>query len=403
MPGAVLADEVPASPAVVPPAPAASGYPAAEADPPAAVVTPATIAAWNDDVSDVDKLRTPSSPAFVILGVSPTEIQHPTTPTDVAIALGGLVRGGDLTVPQNAAIEIAPYWLVPHRKLTFEGYRDEKLLRPLRTLSLSIATVQSQRTDSSNPAAPVMHTDADIGLGFRTMLLQWGAEDACTASIKKNTAIISQGMVFTDAEMREAAGAGNLGSETRDKQIAEINARKKAALEAAISNRKQLQSSKDICGPLAASTTGFSLDLAGALDLRALDSKLTQADTSLAGYGLWTTLSYDASDFSAIAVARIRSQQDAGTMTTGKLLDGGLRGIFKRNTYALSAEGLIRRDLSNGAHATTYKVDLGVEYKMTDVTWLSITFGKGFAFASGDAASWFSLANLQWSFGKPSF
>jgi hypothetical protein len=383
VPSAAFADPAPAAPP-----PAASG-PAAP-----------TIAAWADEVSDVDKLRTPDSPAFVILGASPTEIQHPTTPRDVAIALGGLVSDGNLGIPKNAAIEIAPYWLVPHPDLTVETYRGETWWRPVRTLSFSIATTQSQRTDTSNPAAPVTHTDADIGLGFRTMLYQWGAEDACTRSAKENAAIKSQGMLFTDAQNEELAAVGPPAKSGpwKDKRD-EIDERNRKAAEA---NLAKLQ--KDTtCLALAGSTTGFSLALAGALDVHALDARLTQSGTSLAGYGLWASMAYDSTLFSAIALVRILSQQDASTMTNGKLLDAGLRGIYKQKSYGLSAEGLIRRDLSNGAHATTYKLDLAVEYKMTDDTWLSVSFGKGFTIMPGEAGSWFSLANLQWSFGKQSF
>jgi hypothetical protein len=416
MPRAVLANVVPNSPPASPPAQSARGSQAADAPQPAGAPQPAdapqpsapvaaapAVEAWDADVSDVDKLRTPDSPAFVILGASPTEIQHPTTPTDVAIALGGLVSGGDLSVAKDVAIEVAPYWLWPHPTLTLEKYRDETLLRPLRTLSLSIATTQSQRTDNSNPAAPVTHTDADIGFGLRTMLFQWGAEDACTQSAKDNAAIVSQGMLLTASEQQTLSSAGTVDSEPWQKKRDEIEQQKKATVEAATSNLKKLKN--NTCLALAASTTGFSIDLAGAVDVHAVDAKLTQSATSLASYGLWANVSYDSTRFSAIAVARIRSQQeqDATTMTTGKLFDGGLRGIYKRQTYGFSAEGLIRRDLSNGTHATTYKLDLAVEYKMTDATWLSVTLGKGFALPSGDAGSWFSLANLQWSFGKPSF
>lgn len=396
VPRAVLADVASGSPSASPPVQTVPGSQAATAAPPAAsVAAEPAVQAWDAEVSDIDKLRTPDSPAFVILGASPTEIQHPTTPRDVAIALGGVVTGGNLSIPKDVAIEIAPYWLLGHPTLTPDKYRDEALLRPLRTLSFSIATTQSQRTDSSNPAAPVMHTDADIGLGFRTMLFQWGAEDPCTQSAKANAAMTSDTMVLDRAESLELASAGTFDSvKWRDKR-AEILALKKAAVE------KKLKT--PTCFALASSTIGFSVDLAGAIDVHAVDAKLTQSGTSFVGYGLWANMAYDSTRFSAIAVARISSQQDASTMTTGKLLDGGLRGIYKQKAYGLSAEGLVRRDLSNGAHATTYKLDLAVEYKMTDDTWLSVTLGKGFAFASGDTASWFSLANLQWSFGKPSF
>lgn len=362
---------------------------------PAATADPA-VETWDAEVSDVDKFRTPDAPAFEILGAAPTEIQHPTTPTELAIALGGIVSGGDLSIPRSLAIEVAPYWLVPHPGLTVDAYRRENLLRPLRTLSLSIATTQTQRSDAADPS--VKHTDADVGVGFRTMLLQWGAEDPCTAAAREFADVVNRGMLFSAAEQQELAGAGAPGSEAWNARRVQIEQRKQAAITAAEAALKKLQS--DTCLALAASTTGFSLDLAGAIDVHAADARLTQAATSLAGYALWTNLAYDTSRFSGIAVARITERRDA--MPSRQLLDAGLRGIFKQKNYGISAELLVRR-IRGDAADTTYRADLGVEYKLTGDTWLSVTLGRGFALAPGDAGAWFSLANLQWSFGKPSF
>src|SRR5262245_30927052 len=105
-----------------------------------AAAEPPEFLEWASQVPDFDKLNTADAPAFVVLGVAPTEIQRPSTPRALAVSLGSLVTGGGSTfnVPKDIAIEFAPYWLFPHRQLSITGYRDDWLLRPLRTLSLSI-------------------------------------------------------------------------------------------------------------------------------------------------------------------------------------------------------------------------------------------------------------------------
>src|SRR5262249_5081922 len=148
---------------------------------------------------------------------------------------------------------------------------------------------------------------------------------------------------------------------------------------------------------LVASTSGLSIDLAGALDLHAEDSRLTRANTSLAGYALWTEIAYDTVNFSAVALSRLADRKQA--MDMEKVLDLGARSIVKAKTYAFSAEALLRRRFAASTE-TTYKVDAAFEYEVGGDTWLSITFGKDFAFTAAESGSWFSLAHLQWSLGK---
>lgn len=387
----------PASPAE-PIAPAESDE-AVRASVAAGAVSPAVSAAdvksWDDEVADVDKLRTPDAPAFVILGASPTEIQHPTTPRDVAITLAGLVKSGDLAIPDNVAIEVAPYWLLRHPDLTIGEYRREWWLRPLRTLSFSIGTAQSQRTDTSNPDMPVQHTDAEIGLGVRTMVFQSESDDKCTQAARKAVAKAEE--VKKD-ERVEIDHARSLGDDPWRAKVDEIQQRIANRVEAV--NRDLKNQRNGPCLGLVASARGWSLDLAGALDAHVSDAKLTWAGTSVASYAVWSNLAYDTTHVSGIAVARFMDHRDA--MTGGKLFDAGLRGLYKQDTFGFSAEALIRRRLGDAA-GTTYRLDFGVEHKLTGDTWLSVTFGKGFAILPGEAGSWFALSNLQWSFGKPSF
>src|ERR1043166_549396 len=110
---------------------------------------PPPIDDWDAQVSDFDKMRTPDSPAFVVLGVSPTEIQRPSTPRTLITALGGALSNNSLTVPKDFALEVAPYWLFSHPDLPIMEYRSDHLLRPLRTMSLAVATTQTTRADDT--------------------------------------------------------------------------------------------------------------------------------------------------------------------------------------------------------------------------------------------------------------
>jgi hypothetical protein len=351
------------------PPPASAGTEPTATEPPSATST--AVASEAAKISELDKLRTPASPAFVILGAAPTEIQHPTTPRALAVALGGDLTGGSLAIPKGVAIEVAPYWLMRHPDLTVGDYRRQALLRPLRTLSVSVGTTQTQRAQDTGAGATIQHTDANIGLGVRTMLYQGGDDDACTQKARELGIAVSAAMLLAEAEQ-------------------------KAARDAAEAELKKLHN--DTCLALAAATAGLSIDLAAAVDIHADDAKLTKAGTRLAGYAVWTNVAYDTHGFSGIAVARLGGRKDA--MSSDTVFDGGLRAMYKQKTYAVSAEALVRHRFTSVPDSTTYKLDLAVEYLMTDDTWLSVTLGRDFATAPGETGSWFSLTNLQWSFGK---
>ena len=380
---------------------AAVGVAHAQGPPPTSASPPPPIDDWDAQVSDFDKLRTPDSPAFVVLGVSPTEIQRPTTPRTLIAALGGALSNSSLTVPKDFALEIAPYWLFSHPDLPIQDYRSEHLMRPLRTLSLSVATTQTTRSDDVAAAAMTLHTDSHIGLGVRTTLVQLGDDDPCTARAKDKGLEIASTATLSVDEAAQLARLGRPGDKAYDATFdAMVKARVAAyddAQKKAIETAAKVHTDK--CVALATSPTGFQVDLAGALDLGVADTKLTMRATTLAGYAVWANASYDWPRLSLATMARLASHD--ADMTDARAFDWGARGIYKAKTYVVSAEALVRYRLTDIPDRTTMKIDGGIEYELTPDTWISVTFGKDFAFHPGDAASLFSLANLKWGFSKP--
>lgn len=347
-----------------------------------------TLAAEEDRLPEFDKLRTPDSPAFVILGVSPTEIQQPTTPRALAIALAGFVTGTDpaLSIPRSFALEVAPYWLYSHSELAVRDYREDDLMRPLRTLSISIGTSESTRTDGTT----IVHSDSNVGVGLRTMLFQAGNKDGCTRKAESYGVAISNASILSTDELEQVAAAGADGA----KRQAEIIQDKITTAQAALTALKQDPS----CVALATSTTGFSVDLAAAVAFRAEDSKLTRSSTSIVGYGVWSNASYAGDNLSGVAMVRLAGREDE----VGKhhVFDAGLRGVLKHRDHALSIEGLLRYRFTSTEDGATYRLGVAVEHKIVDDVWLSFTFGKDFAFRPGDVGQMFSLANVQFGLGR---
>lgn len=97
----------------------------------------------------LNQLQTPVSPAFVILGVSPSAVERPTSPQALAVSLLSATGSGSL-LPDSYALEVAPYWLTPHPDLTYDAYYDPTFGRGiLQSLSISAATAPLQEVGDS--------------------------------------------------------------------------------------------------------------------------------------------------------------------------------------------------------------------------------------------------------------
>ncbi|GAB4376166.1 MAG: hypothetical protein Kow0042_22200 [Calditrichia bacterium] len=137
--------------------------------------------AVGDSIS-LDDLRAPVSPAFVLLGIEPTAVEQPVTPKALALSLvNALPRQG--IIPADYALEVAPYWLVSHPKLTFEKYYHAGFQQTvIQNLSFSLATRKSSVDKDT------AFTGTEMGLGFRTLLVA-GRPGSRLAILKKSLAL----------------------------------------------------------------------------------------------------------------------------------------------------------------------------------------------------------------------
>jgi hypothetical protein len=344
-----------------------------------------------EKTSDFDKLKTPASPAFTILGVAPTEIQRPSTPKAVALALGQFVSGANLVVPTNFALEVSPFWLFHHPDLTLEKYQSEDALRPLRTFSISVATTQTIRSEVDAMGTSTNHTDSDVAVGARSVLYQSEFSRTCIKAVEAYGIAMAETVELTPAEIKDLQGKYGKGTPEFKKQA-------KALQQSKIDNAKNDLLTSPKCITDGTLVRGVTVDVAGALDWLAQDSKLTSEATSWHRAGAWVDAAYDSSEVGIAGMLRFAAEHD---MKTQQVVDVGGRGFFKGHNYAVSLEALARYRLDTDTDAWTYKVDIAGEYEVTEGTWLSVSFGKDFVFTPGNVGALFTLANLQWNLGTP--
>lgn len=107
----------------------------------------------------------PQAPGFTLLDVQPASVERPATPADFGVSL--LTETKKLSVlPENYAVDIAPFWLFRGQTITYETYESKTAGWDAvkQTLSLSIATVTSELGADSLSTA--------LGVGFRFSIIQ---------------------------------------------------------------------------------------------------------------------------------------------------------------------------------------------------------------------------------------
>lgn len=339
------------------------------------VVLASAATATADGLPDYDAVRTPDAPAFTLLGISPTQIDRPSAPTQVAVSLGTLAASG-------GAVEIAPYWLWSHPRLTLAEY-GAGAGQLVRNVSVSLGT---SATDADAEAGTGASTLVAIGVrttatfGADTSACQQQSDDARAAASAE--AITSLPGYAAAAQIADPAARQQRLDELKRGQVAA------AADEAATS-----------CIAAGGAAHGLALELAAATSVNFVDDEL--AGRRLGGSAAWASLAYRGRAASVIALARLRRDRVAGGRQY--VLVPGARGVYASGRLAASLEAIAQTQLLRSdavaAVTTTYRATVALDVRVAEATWLTLSFGKDF----GDDSSGklFSLANLKWGFGDP--
>ena len=121
----------------------------------------------------LEKLKAPSSPAANILDLQPSAILTPKSykALETAIFSNFLGNSGNVTVPNDFALEFSPFWLSSHNPIELQDYLYPKFSDQLkRNASISIASTQNFFLGDSTK------TNA-ISLGYRTSIYIPNEED----------------------------------------------------------------------------------------------------------------------------------------------------------------------------------------------------------------------------------
>jgi hypothetical protein len=331
----------------------------------------------------LEKLKTPASPAFVLLGVSPTAVERPTTPRGFAFSLVSAALESDDLVPENYAAEFAPYWLGSQRLLTFEQYYRPGLLQALQqTFSVSFATNTVVANDDSLPA---------VGAGFRVAPFVGGPSRRLDSLVTRLDTV--QGTLLT---LRRALRSALTAADT-----ARI--------------RDQVSAYGDTASALSAQVrgainddderVGFRLQFAGGIAAYYPGSEFTSG--KIGRTGLWGTAAYrlERPAVDVIALARFLANEEG---TEQEAWDVGGRAVLLFQPFSASFEWVSRSvsgpsgngpDQRPGFASGSRGVGM-LEYRVNKDLFVSFSFGQDYARAGEDGQPLIAILGGQLNLGS---
>lgn len=284
-------------------------------------------------LADFNGLRTPSSPAWVLLGIEPVSVERPNTPADFAASI--LNATSNLTaVPKDFALEVSPYWMFSHPR---HSWRDD-IRRSLGQSIARTATIAVATADVGTTAAPVR----GVAFSVRTSLLSGRMADSTVAAIRRLERELAEssaveirrlGRAFDSLLAGRMAAARTMAESTAALQQftldkAEVIARAESSRVVGAGGRElQRRAAR-----LPATREGVMVDLAAGGAWRAPSASYDSA--TFDRFGVWLTVTYQLPNVSFLGMSRYlgfqRTDEDA--------LDIGGRFIITRERYALSLE-----------------------------------------------------------------
>jgi hypothetical protein len=338
------------------------------------------------NVPSYNTIRTPASPAFVLLGLEPSSVERPNTPADLALTV--LNATSALTsLPQNFALEAAPFWLVSHPAITWRsdtGYRDP-LTSMARTATISVATAQIGTT-----AVPV----TGLSVGLRASIFSGELSDSTRARLRAAevnlgaqsdifNSILATKQAPVDSALWAAIRAANGDNQKIDAAVAVHKAAISSLGTAVLADpayQAAIAKEQEKLGDLKVDREGFFLDLALGSSWQYPGNQL-DSDSALR-WGVWLTPSWNSESFSAIAVLRYTGD---GIHAVNDEIDIGGRLLYSVSSFAISGEYVNRAYPRASGAASKYRLAGVFDYEMKKGIWVSATFGRDYGTPTGGA------------------
>ena len=346
-------------------------------------------AAAQGGLPDLNSLKPSASPAFVLLGVSPTDVVRPSSLPDVGLDVASASRSFT-SLPQNYALEASPFWLRPRKALTWQADTARSVGQSLsRTLALSVATAQLGTADAPRTG---------VAGGFRTMLLS-GHLSAATRDTLEQLAryLASEGALFeryaapqravndawAAAELARIAAIADATDRQAQMQAFRVsNEARKTALVAAVTQnpayQAEVEEGRRRFQDFALKRQGAMVEVAaggawGFADQVWQSGRLEKAGAWVT-YGCQDCVLAGATQVTPLVLVRY-TRPGGGALD---MLDAGGRLVMEGGRFDLSAEGVVRGFLGTSAPKAQFRVAGIFDYQVNPALWLLASFGHDY-------------------------
>lgn len=347
------------------------------------------------DLPALNTIVTPDSPAFVQIGVSPTQIQRSTDPKAFAAAVvPAIVTQKGFGVPPGFALETAPYWWMSHPMLTVEQYQQGGFSNLLRNFSLSIASTQGAPASSTTSTTTTGTTTTSaptpqVAFGVRTTL--WRGTPNTKAMGACRDALKSGLQTKTDAVAAFLASADpSFWTKPKAERDAALE---KVANDANVAALKGADLSS--CAQAFSLQQGFSLDLAASLAL-AIPNDLFD-HTKFYGVSAWLTPGYFPTESDSL-MGLVRYYSDfVGDPGELRSLDFGVRYTHAWSAFGLGLETVVRDYLAGDTTGKGYAFRVAGTFDLLVAgnVWITLTLGRDYA--PFENQPFLSLAGIKWN------
>jgi hypothetical protein len=343
----------------------------------------ATLPLSAQDPLELENLKTPTSPAFVILGVEPTSVERPTTPRAFALSLYSATESGGGVIPDNYAAEFAPYWMRRQPQVTWEDYFEKPgLVQALaQTFTVSVATRSLVAGGDSTTG---------IGIGLRASPLV-GHASARADSLAAVLDSLQDLRLDLRDELRGARRAGDAARMATLQEGLDQNAASAQAVAQALQANDE--------------RVGLRLELAGALAGYYPGNDFGAG--RVGGTGAWGTLAYRLENPGIDLLAMGRFLRNGGAAEQN-VWDVGGRAVLLYDRFSGSVEWVARSasDATGSGPGGQAPLDSGnrvvglLEYRATDDLFVSFSFGQDYPREGDDRQPLIAILGGQFNFGS---
>ncbi len=341
----------------------------------------------------LEELAAPNAPAFMLLDVSPANIESPNTPKEFTFAaIQSFAEGQGW--PQNFAVQFTPYWWIkPSERSVYE-----------------FAGINPAFPSKSKPFS---------GLKFSSLSVAFVNADLIPDQIDEQQKILSLGLNSTLIKIQQRGYASALNQEIQNWHTAAQEELKimQEAMEQEPDRAKQKKLQQQLNNsswPVSAESAEkirkiinqkpvFSLNIAGAYALYGIDDQRFASGRS----GIWTTLaSYlplskkkeiSENYFKILIHSRYMTDRfslDANSILPAESLDLGAKIGLDFSRFSVAFESINRNYV--GINLISGKRNVGlISYRINETLYLNGTFGEDF----GPAKKLVSLFGINWGFG----